>query len=198
MAVSALTLEEHTQRLADYLPGGKLFQKKGDAASNLHKLIKGLAFELFTADGYLADYQNDIAPSVTEFFIEEWESALGIPDSCFHGAGTLIERRRDVVLKLASLGLQTADDFVALGAVLGLTITVTSAVPYSIFPMTFPILLYSATEARFVVVVTFTTSPAGVFPLTFPFVFGDAAVPLLECLFRRLIPANCDLNFIQV
>jgi hypothetical protein len=34
--------------------------------------------------------------------------------------------------------------------------------------------------------------------VTFPFSFGDAIITILECLFRRLRPANCDVLFIQV
>jgi uncharacterized protein YmfQ (DUF2313 family) len=198
MAVSALSVETQAQRLADYLPSGRLFQAGNTSGSNLRKLLTGLAHELFTADGYLADYQNDIAPSVTTYFISEWEAALGIPDACFLGEGTLDERRRDVVMKLASLGVQTAQDFIDTAASFGLTVTVSSAVPYALFPMTFPILLLSEKESRFTIVVTFATAASGTFPLTFPIVFGDSVIIILECLFRRLRPANCDVIFLQV
>lgn len=198
MAVTVLTVQEHAQRLADYLPGGRLFDAKNRSDSNLLKLLTGIAYELFTAEGYLRDYRDDIIPDATIFFLDEWEEALGIPDSCFTGTGSLNERRRDILLKLASLGLQTASDFEEIGALFGLTVTVEPAYPHAFFPMVFPLFLGTAKEARFTIFVTFTVSASSRFPLTFPFVFGDASMGVVECLFRRLKPANCDIIFQQV
>jgi uncharacterized protein YmfQ (DUF2313 family) len=198
MAVSQLPFDTHVQRIADYLPGGRIFQAKNMPASNLRKLITGIAHELFTADGYVCDYQNDINPSLTTYFLDEWESALGIPDSCFSGTGSLNERRRDIVVKLASLGVQTADDFVALAALFGIAITVESGFSYAVFPMTFPIYLTTIEEARFTIFITFTVVGLDRFPLTFPILFGDNTLAVLECLFRKLKPANCQIVFTQV
>ena len=199
MAVTQLDLETHAQRLADYLPGGRVFQAKSMDDSNLRKLLRGLAHELFTADGYLRDFQEDIAPSVTTYFIEEWEQALGIPDSCFSGDGSITERRRDVVIKLASLGVQTAEDFEALGDIFGVTVTVRPGRYFNKFPLVFPVLLFDTVkESRFTIVADFTVTASSRFPLTFPFTFGDATLTILECLFRRLKPGNCDIIFRQV
>lgn len=199
MAVAVLGKETHAQRLADYLPDGRLFRAKNATDSNLRRLLRGIATELFTADGYLRDFQDDITPNVTVYFIEEWEGALGIPDSCFAGTGTLTERRRDIVIKLAALGVQTAADFESLGALFGITVTVTPGIVHALFPMTFPIVFTGGvTEARFTIIVKFTVDAASRFPLTFPFTFGDSTISVLECLFRRLKPANCDIIFLQV
>jgi len=198
MAVKQLALAEHTQRLADYLPGGRLFAAKDRDGSNLRSLLTGIADELFTADGYIVDYQNDIIPDATVYFIEEWEQALGIPDSCFAGTGTLNERRRDIILKLVTLGVQTADEFVSIAALFGVAVTVESAAPHGIFPMTFPIFIGTAKDARFTLFVTFTVNAVSRFPITFPLTFGDEFIPIIECLFRRLKPANCDVYFQQV
>lgn len=199
MAVVALDVETQAQRLADYLPGGRLFQAKNISDSNLRKLLRGIGSELFTADGYLRDFQEDIAPSVTTYFISEWESAVGIPDDCFNGTGTLNERRRNVLVKLAALGVQSAGDFVDLGALFGVTVTVRSGAYYGVFPLHFPIYFFAtAKEARFTIVVDFTVPSASRFPLTFPFTFGSDEIALLECLFTKLKPANCDIIFRQV
>lgn len=199
MAVTVLSVEEQAQRLADYLPGGRLFQAKTANDSNMRRLLRGIGSELFTADGYLRDFQDDIAPSVTTYFIDEWERALGIPDSCFPGTGTLSERRQDVVVKLAALGVQTAEDFVDLAGLFGITVTVHSGYSFTVFPLTFPVLLFDTVkESRFTIVVDFTVTTASKFPFTFPFVFGDATTGKLECLFRKLKPSNCDILFRQV
>lgn len=216
MAVKALTHIEQTRRVADYLPSGRIFGAKNITSSNLWKLIHGIAYELFTADGYLCDYQEDISPSVTTYFIEEWEKALGIPDGCLKGTGSLTDRRRDVVLKLAMLGIQTAADFVRIGALFGVTVTVESLVRFSEFPMEFPIHLvesgfprhtfpmtfpfstFTPAQSKFTLIVSFSVTAASRFSLTFPFTFGDESMTILECLFRRLKPANCDIIFQQV
>ncbi|OGO02361.1 MAG: hypothetical protein A2Y72_02210 [Chloroflexi bacterium RBG_13_53_26] len=199
MAVKTLTRETHAQRLADYLPGGRLFSSRNIASSNLRKFLLGLAHEMTIADGHLCNYQNDIAPSVTTYFIDEWEKALGIPDSCLTGTGALVERRRDVVLKLAALGVQTVEDFVYIGSLFGITVTVESFMRHSEFPLIFPLYLVpSGAQLKFTILVSFTVAAVSRFPLTFPFTLGDSAVTVLECLFRRLKPANCDIIFQQV
>jgi uncharacterized protein YmfQ (DUF2313 family) len=201
MAVEQLDIETHTQRLADYLPGGRVFQARNIHDSNLRKLLRGLARELFTADGYLRDFQEDIAPSVTTYFIDEWERALGIPDDCFSGSGTLSERRAAVLIKLASLGVQTADDFVELAAVFGLTVEVVSGSVSGVFPLSFPVLVFgTAEDARFTIIVNIETplTESETFPFAFPIPFGTKEVGLLRCMFSKLVPANCNLIVRQV
>jgi len=192
-------VEQYANSLAAYLPGGELFGAAWVKDTNFRNLLRGMAWELYRTNGVLQEYAAEAIPDQTYRLLDEWETALGIPDGCFSGAGTIDERRQDVLIKLASLGVQTVEDFEELGAVLGLAITVTSAVPYAIFPMTFPVLLLdSAKAARFTIVVEYPQDSVSVFPLVFPIVFGSSALGRFECLFNRLKPANCDLIFRQV
>ena len=191
------TVEEQAQSLANYLPGGQVFGPKNKNNSNLRKLLRGMAGELFTADGYIRTYQQEIIPDGTVLFIGEWEKAVGIPDSCFPGTGSIDERRLHVLVKLASLGVQTAQDFVDLAALFSVTITVTAGSTPGGFPMTFPIRLFGP-AAYFTIIIQFTVQSANRFPLTYPITFGDGTIALLECLFTKLKPANCDLIFEQV
>ena len=193
-------LEEHTNALTAYLPNGHLFGAKNIHDSNFRQLLRGLAGELFTAQGYLVTLNDDYLPDQTVSFLDEWERALGIPDDCFSGNGSLDDRRIDIVTKLASLGIQTADDFEALGGIFGVTVTVTPGIEFaSVFPATFPFIFFgSASDARFTIVVDFAVPVASKFTLTFPFVFGSGGIGVLECLFRKLKPANCDIILRQV
>jgi len=191
------TIEDQAQSLANYLPGGRVFTPKNDPNSNLRAVLRGMASELFTADGYIRTYQQEIIPDETVLFIDEWERAVGIPDSCFKGTGTIDERRLHVLVKLASLGVQTAQDFIDLAALFGVTITVTAGSTSGGFPMTFPIRLFGP-AAYFTIIVQFTVESIERFPLTYPITFGDETIGLLECLFTKLKPANCDLIFEQV
>lgn len=193
-------LEDHINALSAYLPNGHLFGAKNIHDSNFRQLLRGLAGELFTGQGYLVTLNNEYFPDETNLFLTEWENALGIPDLCFSGEGTLDERRRDVLVKLASLGVQTAEDFISLGEIFGITIQVESGNVNGLFPLEFPLIFFgSATEARFTIIVTFTV-PAGidVFPFEFPFILGNESIFTLECLFRKLKPANCNIIFEQI
>ena len=102
-------------------------------------------------------------------------------------------------MKLASLGIQTEEDFEGLASLFGVVVDVQPASPHAVFPAIFPIYLVgSPIDARFTIIVTFTVDTANRFPLTFPFIFGDAAIATLECLFRKLKPSNCNIIFQQV
>ena len=192
-------IEQYTDSLADYLPGGCLFASAHVSNSNFRKLLRGMSGELFRSNGLLKEYSEQIIPDQTVKFIEEWESALGIPDDCFSGTGTITERRRDILTKLAALGVQTAQDFVDLGTTFGVTVTVNSGLDEITFPLVFPIVMFTTVkEARFTIVVRFTVQAANRFPLTFPITFGSGEIAILECLFTKLKHANCDIIFQQV
>ena len=192
-------IDAYTDSLAAYMPGGDLFASKSVQDSNFRKLLRGMAGELFRANGLLGEYNDNIIPDTTVKFIDEWESALGIPDDCFSGTGSLDDRRRDVLVKLASLGVQTAQDFIDLAETFGVTVTVNGGYDEIAFPLVFPVVMFATnTEARFTIVVRFNVTAANKFPLTFPFTFGDDDIAILECLFTKLKPANCNIIFQQV
>lgn len=192
-------IEDYTDSLAAYLPGGDLFASRNIKDSNFRKLLRGMAGELFRANGLLRDYNRDILPDQTVQFIDEWEKAVGIPDECFSGSGTLNNRRRDVLTKLASLGVQTQQDFIELAAIFGIDVQILQGTETSMFPMTFPATFFnSLRESRFTIVVIFTVPAANRFPYTFPFLFGGAGTAILECLFNKLKPSNCKVIFNQI
>lgn len=192
-------INQYTNSLADYLPGGCLFASKSIQDSNFRKLLTGMAGELFRSNGLLKEYSEQIIPDETVKFISEWESTLGIPDDCFTGTGSITERRRDVLVKLAALGVQTADDFVDLATTFGVTVTINAGIDEIIFPLIFPIVMFDTTKsARFTIVVRFTLEAANAFPLVFPITFGSGEIAILECLFTQLKPSNCNIMFIQV
>lgn len=198
----AHSLAKHARALAAYLPNGKMFGAKNIQGSNLNQLMRGLAGEMRTAEGHLNTLEAEYFPDNTVLFLDEWERVLGIPDDCFSGTGTAEERRTHVLVKLASLGIQTAQDFIDLAAIFGVVIVVTPGVetgsPAS-FPLTFPFVLDGPlTDLRFTIFVEFTVPDTSRFSLMFPFTFGSDLVVILECLFNRLKPANCTLIFEQV
>ena len=189
---------EHTDTLAAYLPGGDLFVSKKIDDSVFRKLLSGIACEVLNAEGYLKLLQQDFIPDSTVASLDEWERTLAIPDDCFDGQGSDDIRRRDILVKLASLGVQTEEDFEELALLFGLVINIQAgAVSNQVFPFTFPLTFpANAQDARFTIVVQFT--PSTTFPYTFPFPLGDDSITILECLFNKLKPANCQVIFVAV
>lgn len=182
------TVEAFTKSLANYVPGGKLFVSKNMPQQNLYMLLSGLAEEAIRANGLLIAYNEQYFPDLTIDFIEEWEQALGIPDACFPGAEelNLDTRRLHILIKLASLGVQTVDDFINISELLGFVdTTVEPGIEAGL----------SAPDGRFTIVVKFKLESDLLFPLSFAIPFGTDQFGILECLFTNLKPANCDIQF---
>jgi len=187
--IESHTIEEMVQSIASYLPGGDLFIAAHTEGTNQNDLLRGIGFTLLDAENFLAVYNSEFIPDTTTVFIEEWESALGIPDGCFPGPdeSDLSIRRLHILVKLASLGVQTVDDFVNLATIMGFpSVEVIPGVDFNVQPIE---------EARFTIVVRFPGAAGNSFPLDFAFTFGTDQFDIIECLFRRLKPANCNIIF---
>jgi uncharacterized protein YmfQ (DUF2313 family) len=196
---NSYNLEEHTNSLVAYLPGGDLFEAKNDPSSVMRRLFAGLAGPIKQADDVMNDltYQYDI--NCTTDLISEWEHALGIPDECFPGTGDIETRRQHVLIKLASLGVSTAKGFVDLAALFGFTAEVkTSGSGFGIFPLDFPAAFFQyPQEARFTLyIILDSANVPEVFPFEttkFPIPFFSDVSNIIECLFNKLKPANVTL-----
>jgi uncharacterized protein YmfQ (DUF2313 family) len=186
--------EEHTRSLSAYLPNGKTFEGKNIADSNLNQLLRGLATELRTSEGYLITLEREYFPDNTTLYVVEWERALQIPDDCFPGNGTISVRRMHVLVKLASLGVQTADDFIDLALLFGKVVEVFPLSTEAFPPYPVPFTPVSLPEGRFTIVVAGGDIATSVPPYDVPFdLTGGESV--MECLFKKLKPENCELIF---
>jgi uncharacterized protein YmfQ (DUF2313 family) len=193
--------EEHTDSLVAYLPGGELFDAKNEVNSVLRRLFAGLAGPVKQAEDLMNELTYDYDIYCTTNLITEWERALGIPDECFTGQGSIEDRRRDVLAKLASLGVSTAKQFIDLAAMYGFKALIPSGGKYGIFEMTFPIAFYLyPQDARFTLYVFLDSANVPeVFPFEttkFPVPFFSSVSNIVECLFRKLAPANVQVKFV--
>jgi len=191
-----LSLEQIRHSLAGYFPQGRLvWGSIHSAGSTSYSIVKGLAHELIRVERWIQSFRYQQIPDLTVLYLDEWEEALAIPDDCFPGTGNEEERRLHIKLKLASLGVQSSNDFVALAAVFGQTITVQGGIGSSLYPSP----ITNAKIARNTIVVTFSVSQPLAFTYTFPFLFGSQTTinqQIIECLFRKLKPACNDIAFI--
>lgn len=190
------TKDQHTNSLAHHLPNGRAWNWKWKDNSDGRDFLRGLACELVRSEDLLIQFYEQLDPTQTTDLLVEWEKAVGIPDDCFSGDGTLEERRTHVVVKLASLGVQSADDFVQLAKLFGVDITISYFLGGAAFPLQFPVQFGGdTTPYRFTIIVNYPRPLTNRFPLKFPYPFSDGLDNLIECLFRKLKPANCDIIF---
>lgn len=193
------SVEDSTDSLVSFLPGGRPFLAARLSNTKLRSLLTGLATELLRVDGTTNEIGREHDITATTQLIEEWERALGIPDSCFSGTGDLATRREHVRIKLAAMGLQSEQDFIDLAALFGYTVQITAGADRGLFPfiLAFPIFFFAAPQdARYTQIVTIaTTDTPNVFALDFPIRFGSSITNIIQCLMSKLVPANVNLVF---
>jgi uncharacterized protein YmfQ (DUF2313 family) len=189
-------LATQTNILAGYLRNDPLHQAKNREGSNLRKVLIGLASEWLEFRNKINEVFDEYNPNNTTALLEEWETFVGIPDSCISNTGSIEQRRLNILLKLSGINASTAKQFENIAAILGYSVVVETGVDTSTFPLTFPFILMSAEEAPFIIVVTLPISlkPSG-FPLTLPFTLGSGIPQILNCLFNKIKPAHTKLYF---
>lgn len=191
--------QQQTAIFANYLPSDNVFAGKVCEDTILYKFLFGFAETFRRVNDSLEITFDEYDLRTTVNFIDEWESALGIPDDCFPGTGTIAERQTDVFAKFIADGTQTEDDFIAIAALYGITITIEDGLSaFGTFDFTWDIIFQDIKQARFTMVVKFGTPAILQFPLTFPIPFSDASIEKLKCLFRKLAPSNVDVIFVEV
>jgi uncharacterized protein YmfQ (DUF2313 family) len=194
-----VTLEEQTQILAQYLRNDRLHCLKSLEGSNIYKVLFGLAAQFIVFRDMADRLYEEYDPSVTTDLIAEWETFVGIPDSCISNTDSLDQRRKNILLKLMGIEATTAKQFKDTAEAFGYSnITVEPAAESSAttFPYTFPIVLLSEAELPFTIIVTMEEKyQPQVFPLTFPITLSDPGPTILSCLFEKLKPAHTKIIF---
>lgn len=190
---------KQTEIFANYLPSDNVFAGKVCEDTTLYKFLFGFAETFRRVNDSLEITFDEYDLRETVNFIDEWESALGIPDNCFPGTGSIAERQVDVFAKFIADGTQTEEDFIAIAALYGITITIEDGLSaFGTFDFTWDIVFQDITQARFTMIVNFSLPSTLQFPLTFPIPFSDDRINKLKCLFRKLAPANVDVIFVEV
>lgn len=190
---------EHAQAIAKFLPGGRAFEAAAIPDTVYNMFLRGIGSINKQAEDFIKLFDTELDINTTTAFLEPWENTLGIPDECFDTNTDIQTRRQQVLIKLASLGVQTEQDFIDLARLYGIEITILTGSEAGRFPFTFPVILFDTSkEAKFTMLVVYEVAQAFTFTYNFPVIFGDSAIPILECLFRKLAPANVNVIFKQV
>jgi len=192
------TQEQHTQALADFLPSGELYIAKNVSQSNIRKWLRGLSGTFENAESLLVLWDKEMDVRYTTQLLEEWERTVGIPDDCFTTDGTIAQRRTNVLVKLAALGVQTESDFINLAALYGIGIEIWHGIDHGGFIFDFPMIFFpNARAARFTMIVRYYLEESSGFTFDFPIEFGAAILAFLQCLFAKLVPANVDIIWME-
>ena len=120
--IDTKSLEETQESLIAYFPGGVLWEGAIVPGTNLNAITLGISGGLLDLATFNQIYNSDFIPSTEgTSFLENWEQALLIPDGCFPGSTEPDRdiRRLHVLVKLASLGIQTSGDFERLATIMG-------------------------------------------------------------------------------
>ena len=72
--------EEHADSLAAYLPNDDVWAAKGIDGKKIRQLLLGMGLTFKGGEDFLESVWEELDPSTTTAFIEEWEAAVGIPD----------------------------------------------------------------------------------------------------------------------
>lgn len=197
MTLRTRTDDESARTSSNYLPRGKALLRKTNPSSNLYKLLRGLSAEFNRFEELLSEIKREHNIFTTVEFIDEWESAVGIPDSCFTKGSDLRTRRLNVQAKIQANGTQTAEDLERIIESFGFEVRVRSGSFYSIFPINFPWQFFgSEREARNTLVIDLLNSDqANLFPVDFPWSFTGAASDELRCFVQELVPSTSEVVF---
>ena len=188
--------EDNTQSYADLMPTNKkLWASCNLSGTTIRLLLAAFSGELARFQDLEFQLANTYIPNFDNSMIERWEQDLGIPDSCFTNDGTDAERRRNIIIKLAYMNLQTQQDYFDLANLLGLDIQISYADTSDAFPYTFPIALISEKEAKFTWFINISNVQEQTFPYTFQITFGESASELFQCICQKQKGADTRLIF---
>lgn len=124
------TSAEFTSALQALMPKGLVWPRESGSVQS--KTLAGLAPAFARNSSRAIDLLIDAFPASSYELLQEWESTLGLPDTCSGGAPSLIGRQAQVVAKLTSGLGNTPAYFIGLAASIGFSITIQEYTPTSV------------------------------------------------------------------
>lgn len=192
-------IEKFKNSIARFLPRGFAWAAKS-SNSNISKLIKSLAIEFNRIQKRIDQMFIERDPRKANELLVDWETALGLPDECTNLAGTVQERRAQVVQKLTNVGGSSFEYFESVAESLGFNVTVSDFQRFQAGKSVAGDALTNA-DWDFWFQVTAPTSLTTVFKAGIGKA-GDKLVTLgnetLECTFEKLKPAHTEVLFVFV
>lgn len=129
------------QTLLRHLPQGRAWIAARTPGKYMYRLMQviGDLYEDWIAA--MCVMIQELDPRTTRQMINEWETAVGLPDPCLPVAETLEERRQWVMWRLDKRRYSTAEDWKYLASLFGLDIRITpgwAVQKPAVYPMVYP------------------------------------------------------------
>ena len=172
-------LNKIADSFARLMPTGNYWSGGYVEDTNFRLFLKGIGKEMTRFQQMVQAVAQEYIPNLTTSAIDEWEQFLGIPDDCFFITSntTPDERRRNIIIKLAYMNLQTDADYKALAAQFGLIILLEP-------------------QGGFVLKIIILNAFIPGFPYTFTFTFGGSTpVEIFECIVTKQKAAHVQVIF---
>jgi uncharacterized protein YmfQ (DUF2313 family) len=179
-------IDDTTNLLARHMPTGRAWDLKADSESNIYKLIASLAAAVNDIQQIFTHIISELDIEQAQDLLPEWEASVGLPDECISTYGLSFEDRRNaVILRLRRYPVVTKEDYEALAAQFGVTMEIVYEVDITGYPLDYPLTYeISYKKSRFIIRANVSA--------------GWDKVPLLQCLFARIIPATDYIEFIDM
>ncbi|EFH09379.1 YmfQ family protein [Pseudoroseomonas cervicalis] len=125
----ARSAADYRAALLALLPRGVIWRR--DAGSDQGRVASGLATGVARLHARALAVLADAFPATALELLPDWEETLGLPDQCStgDGAGSLQQRRAQVVARLTAQGGQSVPYFIGVAAALGYQITIEEFAP---------------------------------------------------------------------
>ena len=125
---ASFSAQDYLGALQALMPRGRVWPRDLDATQT--QLLLALAQVYERSDGRSRQLLVDGFPQTAVELLPEWESTLGLPDSCGGAPDSIAERQARLVVKLQEPGGMSKAYFLDLAAVLGyLDVTITEFGP---------------------------------------------------------------------
>lgn len=180
------------QQLADSLSQGRAWGAKNKKGSNTRELIDAVAVAHNHTQQQIELLAAEFNINNTMDLLAEWETSVGIPDTCLATSATIAQRRQTVIDKLRKKPRVTLSDLQEYVDCLfpGFGVVLIPGSEYYTFEYEFGAPFLGDIADKFVLVATVPLSD-NTFDYAWEIEFeGGADTIQLECLLNKIIPAN--------
>jgi uncharacterized protein YmfQ (DUF2313 family) len=120
----ARTSDDYLHDLQALLPPGPAWPR--DLNAQLTKLLQAEADGLARVDARTDDLKREMDPRTATEMLPDWEDMLGLPDPCIGPLPTILRCQQAITAKIVDDGGQTAGHYIAVAALFGYEISVTT------------------------------------------------------------------------
>lgn len=193
-----LSIDENAEFLAKHLPTGRVWDKKCDPNSNIHKLLEALGSGFKAIQEKIEELSIEFDINQSFLLLPDWEKSVGLPDQCFGSFSELAKRRKEVIDRFRKIPkVSLAEIQTAVNELFpGVNISLYPGAEYYSFSYDFGFEFIGGINEKFVLVVKIDEVEGYGFSYDFGFDFVFSVnTESVACYLRELIPANVILFF---